>query len=174
MTHSPSEAQGRWKLRLHPLYRQVMVAPVSPQMKQRWKEHSSPLSGRLRAAWLAPGLWAGRRLWALLACTLQICLAHEAFACAGASVELLGAGVCPRAGGRAGISFLGSRRSSRKPLLVQNSLLLPGPYLLGCLLDCTSGVLNEKPIPALLWKKPAGKKLQSREGQELVRSARKG
>ena len=47
-------------------------------------------------------------------------------------------------------------------------------YLLGCLLDCASGVLNEKPIPALLWKKPAGKKLQSREGQELVRSARKG
>ena len=38
-------------------------------------------------------------------------------------MQLLGAGGCPRAGGRAAISFLGSRRSSRKPLPGQTSLL---------------------------------------------------
>lgn len=42
VTHSPSEAQGRWKLRSHPFCWQVMAAPVSPQTKQRWKEQSSP------------------------------------------------------------------------------------------------------------------------------------
>lgn len=125
-------------------------------------------------AWLAPRLRAGRRLWALLAHSPQIGLVHEALACAGASAELLGAGVCPRAGGRAGISFRGSRWSSRKPLLLQASRLLPDAHLLGCLLDCASGVLGEKPVPALLWKKPAGKELQSRGGQELMRSARRG
>ena len=126
-------------------------------------------------AWPTPRLQAGRRLWALLAPSPQTCLVHEACACARASVELLGAGVCPRAGGGAWISFCGSRRSSRKRLLVQSSLLLPGPHLLACRLDCPSGVLSEKAVPTLSWKKLAGEKLQSREGRELVvRSARKG
>ena len=39
---SPSEAQGRWKLRLQPDSAQVMVAPKLPQTKQSWKEQSSP------------------------------------------------------------------------------------------------------------------------------------
>lgn len=33
VTHSPSEAQGRWKQRSQPLTVQVMVAPRSPQTK---------------------------------------------------------------------------------------------------------------------------------------------
>lgn len=114
------------------------------------------------------------RLWALLAYSLQIPLVHKAFACARASVELLAAGISPKPGGRAGISFLGSRKNTRKLLLVQTSLCLQDPHLTGCHLDCTSGVLNEKPLPALLQGKLAGKKLQSRGGQELIRSARKG
>ena len=42
VTHSPSEAQGRWKLRSQPASAQVMVAPKLPQTKQSWKEQSSP------------------------------------------------------------------------------------------------------------------------------------
>lgn len=81
--------------------------------------------------------------------------AHEALACA-----------------RAGASLLGSRRSCLKPLLVQTSLLLLGPHLFGCFSDDVPGVPNEKVCHVLLWEKPTGKKLQSREGRELVRSGR--
>ena len=38
VTHSPSEAQGRWKLRSQPVSAQVMKAPLLPQTKQCWKE----------------------------------------------------------------------------------------------------------------------------------------
>ena len=46
VTHSPREAQGRWKLRSHPFSPQVMAAPISPQTKHRWKEHSSLAQGQ--------------------------------------------------------------------------------------------------------------------------------
>ena len=42
VTHSPSSAQGRWKLRSQPVSAQLMVAPLPPQTKQCWKEQSSP------------------------------------------------------------------------------------------------------------------------------------
>ena len=42
MTHSPSSAQGRWKLRSQPVSAQLMEAPLPPQTKQCWKEQSSP------------------------------------------------------------------------------------------------------------------------------------
>uniref|UniRef100_A0A8C2T248 Uncharacterized protein n=1 Tax=Coturnix japonica TaxID=93934 RepID=A0A8C2T248_COTJA len=40
VTHSPSSAQGRWKLRSQPVSAQLMVAPLSPQTKQCWKEQT--------------------------------------------------------------------------------------------------------------------------------------
>lgn len=40
VTHSPFEAQGRWKLRPQPGSAQVMLAPGLPQTKQSWKEQS--------------------------------------------------------------------------------------------------------------------------------------
>lgn len=43
MTHSPSTAQGRWKLQSHSVSLQAMVAPLSPQTKQSWKGQSIPL-----------------------------------------------------------------------------------------------------------------------------------
>ena len=42
VTHSPSEAQGRWKLWSQPASAQVMVAPKLPQTKQSWKEQRGP------------------------------------------------------------------------------------------------------------------------------------
>lgn len=74
---------------------------------------------------------------------------------------------------RAGASLLRNRRSCLKPLLVQTSLLLLAPHLFGCFSDDVPGVPNEKVCHVLLWEKPTGKKLQSREGRELVRSGRK-
>ena len=53
VTHSPSEAQGRWKLRSQPVSAQVMKAPLLPQTKQCWKEQSS------RRQWQAQGLCSG-------------------------------------------------------------------------------------------------------------------
>lgn len=41
VTHLPLVAQGRWKLRSQPDSWQVMEAPLPPQTKQSWKEHSS-------------------------------------------------------------------------------------------------------------------------------------
>ena len=54
VTHSPSMAQGRWKLRSQPLSAHVMAAPLSPQTKHCCKEQNSPISGTLRASVAGP------------------------------------------------------------------------------------------------------------------------
>ena len=85
---------------------------------------------------------------------------------------------CPRAGRKGWDFFLGSRLGSRKPLPAQISPVLSGAHLLRCLRDCTSNILGEKshescfPAPSL--KKPAGKKLQQRKEEELLRRAWQG
>lgn len=69
----------------------------------------------------------------------------------------------------------GEQEELPKPLVVQSSLLLPGaPHLLGCFSDDVLGVLKEELSSVLLWEKPSGEELQSRGGQELVRSGRQG
>lgn len=69
----------------------------------------------------------------------------------------------------------GEQEELPKPLVVQSSLLLPGaPHLLGCFSDDVLGVLKEEVSSVLLWEKPSGEELQSRGGQELVRSGRQG
>lgn len=124
-----------------------MLAPILWQMKQLWKEHSSPLSGRTGA----------------------LCFPRERdVGHAGSESPELPAPEVPACAG-SGASLLGSRRSCCKPLLMQSSLLMPGPlHLLGCLSDDSPGVPNEILSRVLFWVKPAGKDLQSREGQELV------
>uniref|UniRef100_A0A8V0XQN0 Uncharacterized protein n=1 Tax=Gallus gallus TaxID=9031 RepID=A0A8V0XQN0_CHICK len=52
--HSPSLAQGRWKLRAQPLSAHVTAAPLSPQTQHCWKEQKSPMSDRLRASTAGP------------------------------------------------------------------------------------------------------------------------
>uniref|UniRef100_A0A8V0XTV1 Uncharacterized protein n=1 Tax=Gallus gallus TaxID=9031 RepID=A0A8V0XTV1_CHICK len=52
--HSPSAAQGRWKLRSQPLSAHVMAAPLSPQTQHCWKEQKSPISDRLGASTASP------------------------------------------------------------------------------------------------------------------------
>lgn len=177
VTHSPREAQGRWKLRSHPFSPQAMAAPISPQTKHRWKEHSSlaqgqapgphgrPLGSRQGAGCGHCWLPARRPAW----CTRLVPVPEPLWSCwEQAFVPELVEGLGFLSGGPGGAP-------SRKRLLAPSSLLLPGPHLLACRLDCPSGVLSEKAVPTLLWKKLAGEKLQSREGRELVtRSARKG
>lgn len=166
VTHSPSEAQGDGNCGCTPSPGSTHLAANEAALERA--QHPPSAAGS-EPVWLAPCLQAGYRWWALLAHTPQICLAHEAFDCARASVELMGRDVCPRAGGRAGMSLLVSGRSSRKPLMVQTSLLLTGPHLLGCHLDCAPGVLNKKALPAPSRKKVSVKKLQSTKGWELIR-----
>ena len=54
VTHSPSMAQGRWKLREQLPSMHVMVAPLSPQTKHCWKEQNNRVSNRLRASVAGP------------------------------------------------------------------------------------------------------------------------
>jgi len=54
VTHSPSMAQGRWKLRSQPVSEHVMAAPLSPQTKHCWNEQNNPVSSRLGASMAGP------------------------------------------------------------------------------------------------------------------------
>lgn len=177
MTHSPSEAQGRWKLRSQPVSRHVMVAPLSPQTKQCWKDHSVPISSSPRASRALPRCWAGCWMWLLLGHTLQICwwmglLCWTLCGAAGSKTFV------PELVGRAGISFLMSGLSSHKPLLAQMYLFLSGPHLLCCPVDCMSNILREKSPESdffdTLLRKLVGKKLQKRKNEELMRTLCQG
>lgn len=78
--HSPSMAQGRWKLRTQPNSAQLMVAPLPPQTKHCWKERVEQIPSEAGSGppQLAPHLWAKHRIQALLRDTLQICLMDKA------------------------------------------------------------------------------------------------
>ena len=150
-----------------------MVAPISPQTKQRWKEQSSPLSGRLRACVASPtplgraqAVGTAGSHPADLPGARGFCLCRSLWAAAG-SRRL------SQSWWKGCDFFLGVQEELPQASPGAN-FPAQGPHLVGCHLDCASDVLNEKAVPALLRKKPAGKKLQSREGRELVRSARKG
>lgn len=106
VTHWPSEAQGKWKLRLQPASAQVMVAPKLPQTKQSWKSREAPISSRLRAyaagpAPLGRAQGAGRAGW------------HSA-ELPGEQGSSTGAGLSPGAGWKGWDCFLGTRLSSHK------------------------------------------------------------
>ena len=178
MTHPPSTAQGRWKLRSQPVSQQVMAAPLSPQTKQCWKEHSSPHQRQpqgLPSQPHASGQGAGcGRCWV----TPRRCARRTRLLCWSLCGAAGSQASAPELAGRAGISFLGSGLSSRKPLLAQISLFLSGPHLLRCPLDCTSNILGEKSHEAYfldpLLKKLVGKKLQKRKDEELMRRVWQG
>ena len=102
--HSPSLAQGRWKLRAQPLSAHVMAAPLSPQTQHCWKEQNSPISSRLRAyaagpAPLGRAQRAGRAGW------------HSA-ELPGEQGSSARAGLSPGAGWKGWDCFLGTRLSS--------------------------------------------------------------
>ena len=101
VTHSPSEAQGRWKLRSQPASAQVMVAPTLPQTKQSWKERAErpPSAAGSGPTQRAPHLWAGHRVRAGLGGTLQSCLVNRA--------RLQEQDFLLGLAGRAGIAFFG-------------------------------------------------------------------
>lgn len=176
--HSPSTAQGRWKLRSQPVSWHVMVAPFSPQTKQSWKEQRSPRQQQPQGLHSQPhtaGQGAGcgccwvtarRSTWRMRLLCWSLCGA------AGSKT------FAPELAGRAGISFLGSGLSSRKPLLAQISLFMSGPHLPYCLPDCASNMLREKSheclIFRLLLKQVVGKKLRKREDEELMRRVWQG
>ena len=122
VTHWPSEAQGRWKLRSQPNAAQVMVAPVLPQTKQSWKSREAPISSRLRAyaagpAPLGRAQRAGRAGW------------HSA-ELPGEQGSSARAGLSPGAGWKGWDCFLGTRLSS--PCLSWHKAPCSGPVLTVC------------------------------------------
>lgn len=149
VTQSPSRAQGRWKLCSQPASAQVMGAPVSPQMKQCWKEQSSAIRSRLGAfaagpAPLGKAQDTGGRHWSWLE----------------------GPGLLPR-----------DQTKPEEPLLAQTSLLRSGPHLPLCLpdyaLDVFRGHLCSSAHYCGLLEKAVGKCLLKTKEQDCVRTGRK-